>query len=207
MSSILLLGDNTRAEKYLADYTRDNNIPSYNITVMQDVKVDEARQLKKKISFKSSENRLFVIKKEITIEAQNALLKCVEEHEDMTHFIFHVEKEEDLLPTIRSRCFIVRLGNASSMSTQTEKLLEQFFSNPNADWNIIEELSLTFPEQGAEQFVSSLRCLMLKNTDNRQKILPYYNACKTTLQMLPFITNNNVNPKILLERALIAKNI
>ncbi len=203
MSSILIIGDNIQAQEYVSSYARDNSIPSHNITVMMDMKVEGARDLKKKIAFRSPENRLFVISNGITIEGQNALLKCVEEHDERTHFIFIVENEDELLSTVRSRCFVIRLGSESSAFSDTRLLLEHFFKSTTRDWNIIEQLSTIFLEKGPDQILRTLRLLMLENADNSQDICHYYAACKTTLKMLPLVANNNVNPKILLERALL----
>lgn len=53
----------------------------------------------------------------LTQEAGNALLKCIEEPPEQTLFIFAVQHEEAVLPTIVSRCHIIRLPVSRAVLT------------------------------------------------------------------------------------------
>lgn len=53
-------------------------------------------------------------------EAQNALLKTLEEPPGETDLYLLTESPEDLLPTVRSRCLVVDLGPTSSLLSEAE---------------------------------------------------------------------------------------
>lgn len=53
---------------------------------------------------------------QLTIEAGNALLKTLEEPPAGTHFILAANQPDSLLPTIRSRCHLIYVGNRTSSS-------------------------------------------------------------------------------------------
>ncbi len=55
----------------------------------------------------------------MTDDAQNALLKTLEEPPDNTTLILCADDDEQLLPTIRSRCARVRLGTVDARSIET----------------------------------------------------------------------------------------
>ncbi len=59
-------------------------------------------------------NRRFVVfmdANQMTMQAQNALLKTLEEHKENTIFLLITSNIYKLAPTIRSRCMILRFGN------------------------------------------------------------------------------------------------
>lgn len=73
--------------------------------------IDEARTLKEAAERKgvSGGKKIFIVStRGITKEAQNALLKIFEEPPESTHFFLIVPALETLLPTLRSRLFVLR---------------------------------------------------------------------------------------------------
>ena len=85
--------------------------------------IDDARKLKDAHAtrpFAENGRKYFILEIDsITHEAQNALLKIFEEPNEYARFFLIVPSEEMLLPTLRSRLFIVRTrsGLASDMGT------------------------------------------------------------------------------------------
>lgn len=79
--------------------------------------VDEVRELTRELSEKpfGGDGRAVLVRDahKMTPPAQNALLKTLEEPGAGTVFLLLAEQEEPLLPTIRSRCRIIRLGRLS----------------------------------------------------------------------------------------------
>lgn len=66
--------------------------------------IDDARKMKQLQAQKSLECQFFVVSAEhVTREAQNALLKILEEPTPRTHFFVLVRSADMLLPTLRSR--------------------------------------------------------------------------------------------------------
>jgi DNA polymerase III gamma/tau subunit len=76
--------------------------------------IDDARALREHQSQKSfsDSRKLFVIEaSQLTIEAQNALLKMFEEPTPNTHFFLLIYSKELLAPTVRSRVQIISAEN------------------------------------------------------------------------------------------------
>lgn len=71
------------------------------------IKIDEVKQLQRELVYKPFQGnaQIGVIfdAHMLTTEAQNALLKALEEQNDETHYILLTANEKDLLPTILSR--------------------------------------------------------------------------------------------------------
>lgn len=91
--------------------------------------IDEIRQIRRLISLGKS-----VIIQEahsLSVEAQNALLKTLEEPPERTQIILCAPSADLLLPTVVSRCFISDLGNLSypEISPQEKENLEKIL-----DW-------------------------------------------------------------------------
>jgi hypothetical protein len=98
--------------------------------------IDDARGLKtahstRPFSSKNDKNgkggrKFFIIEVDsITHEAQNALLKIFEEPNEYAHFFLIIPSEELLLPTLRSRLFMVR--TRATLVPNTRSLLVQDF--------------------------------------------------------------------------------
>ncbi len=70
--------------------------------------IDDVREFKRTLQFQPYECKhqvgLILQAEALTVEAQNALLKILEEPGDSTIFILTVSNEKSLLPTILSRC-------------------------------------------------------------------------------------------------------
>ncbi|MBI2020268.1 hypothetical protein HYS94_02500 [Candidatus Daviesbacteria bacterium] len=83
--------------------------------------IAEARKIKEHFSLKpySAKGRAVVLEdaSNLTIEAQNALLKTLEELPKEGLFILGVDNESKLLPTIISRCQVIHIPEVSSYPT------------------------------------------------------------------------------------------
>ncbi|MSU56489.1 MAG: hypothetical protein EXS51_04275 [Candidatus Taylorbacteria bacterium] len=96
-------------EKKLGYKTRDN--PDFRLESFEVFGIGEARALKESAERKAvtGGKKVFVISaRGVTSEAQNALLKMCEEAPEDTHFFLIVPVFESLLPTLRSRLFLIR---------------------------------------------------------------------------------------------------
>ncbi|MBR5230680.1 MAG: DNA polymerase III subunit delta' [Clostridia bacterium] len=77
------------------------------------IKVDDLREIIRALSYHASEGTRRVVLIEnaqrMTAQAQNALLKSLEEPDAETVFLLTASGETGLLPTVRSRCRVVRV--------------------------------------------------------------------------------------------------
>lgn len=203
MASIFLLGSRPNALEYIQNYITQYNIPSFDVENFEDVKVDDVRQIKKKLSLKSTNDRLFSFNGEITIEAQNALLKSIEEHSSSVHFIFSAEKEDHFLPTIRSRCFFVHLGGSSDEDSETERTISLFCSKAVCDWGLLDEIVDRINEKGIGVLILALRNNIRNNLEDTRKIMRYYDLSKELLRLLPLMDKNNLAVRTLVEKTFL----
>lgn len=103
----------------------------------EDVKlgIEEARKIKDFLSLKPYQGKksgvVVLTAENLTPEAQNALLKTLEESMGETVFILGVSSEEQLLPTIISRCKVINLKSipikdelVQKYQKEIDKLLE-----------------------------------------------------------------------------------
>lgn len=84
--------------------------------------IEQARQIKEHFSFKpyQAKGRVVILEDatSLTLEAQNALLKTLEELPEHALFILAAQSEDKLLPTVVSRCQIIRHPEDPEVSTQ-----------------------------------------------------------------------------------------
>jgi len=99
--------------------------------------IDDARGLKDSHAtrpFAENGKKIFILEADsITHEAQNALLKIFEEPNDYAHFFLIIHSEESLLPTLRSRLFMVRGSGVQDEDEKVDKNLANFLSGTKAE--------------------------------------------------------------------------
>lgn len=118
--------------------------------------IAEARKIKSHFSLKpySAKGRAVVLEdaSKLTIEAQNALLKTLEELPKEAVFILGASSDDSFLPTILSRCQIIRLQIADSLHTTdySEEIENLFLKSIEEKFEFIETL------KDREEFLHSL---------------------------------------------------
>ncbi|MCR4311287.1 MAG: hypothetical protein NUV54_01830 [Candidatus Taylorbacteria bacterium] len=107
--------------------------PDFSHTVYNSLGVDEAREIanaERTNPFRSGK-RIFVIEAQlITNEAQNALLKLLEEPKEATHFFLIGNATAQLLPTLLSRVSVI---NIDEKPTDTSEEILTFLTNSQAE--------------------------------------------------------------------------
>src|SRR3990167_8636780 len=111
MRAFILKGSGDSKKNYIEKYISEKGIKTYNILrFSESLKIDEVRQIRRMLAIGSigAGGRLIIIETTPTLEAQNALLKTLEELTAETDIFFC--EEEKLIPTVLSRCINIRLG-------------------------------------------------------------------------------------------------
>lgn len=98
------------------------------------------RQMQSETAFAGSKRFFLLAINFITREAQNALLKTLEEPRSNTHIFLMCKTEDMLLPTVRSRCQIIRFETTED-SKQLKEAEEFIALNPAGQ---LERLKKTF---------------------------------------------------------------
>ncbi len=138
--------------------------------------IDESRRIKELHSSKSfvtGSKRIFIIEcKSMTHEAQNSLLKIFEEPNEFTHFFILLPSVSILLPTLRSRLFIIEENKKDDKNL---KKAENFLKLSVKDKIIfVDDLAKKISDEEAEksdaiEFLSSLETVLVENGVEKNK--------------------------------------
>ena len=122
-------------EKHMGIFAHNN--PDVSLLAYKSFGIDEARTLSEnqsRASFAQSSNedpsrKIYLISADsFTHQAQNALLKTFEEPTLGTHFFIIVPHIDTILPTLRSRLVVARLGDAV-YDDETRTLAQKFLTS------------------------------------------------------------------------------
>ncbi len=211
MNSIILVGKLDDQEKIINDYLKKYSVANYNITRFPEkIIISDIRNIKRLVSRSSNGKRIIVFHENITLEAQNALLKTLEELPDDTFIFFFVSAVDRLIPTIISRSTIVRLlsETITDVSFSQEKLLSRFLSENDGEIKLA--LGLLLSEEVCvgnkidELIVSLRKALHVDIKDNnlikaeRERIL-----LEHILENYSLVVLNNLNKRLFLDMAVI----
>lgn len=119
MQSFLILSkDKNKVSSYISNFLKENNINPLDVDSQSFEKamgIEDARNIQKKILLKPFRGKakavIIDVFEGITTEAQNALLKVLEEPPANTIIMVLSPQKELLLPTIISRCKIIEIKN------------------------------------------------------------------------------------------------
>lgn len=158
--------------------------------------IEQARKIKEHFSLKpySAKGRAVVLEEagDLTPEAQNALLKIIEELPVDANFFLGVSALAQILPTVISRCEVISLEEATSKNRDTlfpqvEKLLE---SSLEERFQYIEKL------KEKEEFLHVLTSYFHQNLKpNSPERIEFLKALLQAEQW----ANQNVNLRAILE--------
>ncbi len=109
--------DNAGLEDALL-FAKQLGIEHQNTFTYEQLKIEDVRKIKDKSSIAVNEKEAFIFGK-IGFDAQNALLKLLEEHDRFRYFIFY--KTDDMLDTILSRAQSIKVKQSRQ---KNEELLE-----------------------------------------------------------------------------------
>ncbi len=151
-------------KKILASHLTSGNTNHPDLLYIKDgekLGIAEARKIKEHFSLKpySAKGRMVVLENAspLTIEAQNALLKTLEELPEDAALILGATSDANFLPTILSRCQIIRLEDSTS--------------NPNSKLEFTKDIEKLLSANTEERFGYIEK---LKNKDEFLKALILY---------------------------------
>ncbi len=210
MFGIILKGSKLSKDQYIDAYIKDNAVPIYNVVRFEDVfKIADARGLVKTLNTTTSsgKNRVIVIQANPNTESQNALLKTLEELPNDTKIIFC--GDEELLPTIQSRCFIKTLEYDSAESVFKDsdmQLVKSLISEPTAGGKIIilDKFFLNYDKPFVE-LIKMLRELLVNKIINGdfEKLNLVYFYLKQLDYKSGLVGSNNLNARLAAESILL----
>jgi DNA polymerase-3 subunit delta' len=106
------------------------------------ISINQARSLRTSLGLRPLKDSVLTVMipsaEKLTIEAQNALLKLLEEPPENTYFLLSTEDKSSLLPTVLSRVNVIRLNKLSS-----DQITDYFLSHNYEEPKIKVALALS----------------------------------------------------------------
>jgi DNA polymerase III delta prime subunit len=175
--------------------------------------IEEVKELQQSMRFKPFQEEvqvgIILNAQKLTHQAQNSMLKSLEDSSETSVYVLCVDNEKNLLPTIRSRGVILYpkreegTNEVTADNSETENVMETFFElSPIEQFNIIEEYSenkensLTFIN-GIEETLREELELDIKNgnIDSSQRNLEFLKVVEKSREKI----SSNCNRKLTLE--------
>ncbi len=210
MIPIILISPNPEeTEKYLKQFIVSNSIRSANIfKVMpekKEITVAQIREIKKSLTV-NAHARLFVFYEfqHATNEAQNALLKSLEENSFSTYFVMITDNEYAPLPTIRSRSKIVRSLFKKKEDTKLDTDISQLLSLIETSQDYVFLSNALLNNLTREEVLELLNNII---SYYREKLISFpiesTAILKKTMYLKRYEDNNNINPQLAFDILLI----
>ncbi len=191
MHSFLIVGGNLKSiEKAIEKLVRKNVSAKLEYEVK---KIEDTRNLARLTRLKTNKTLAIILKnfEQATPEAQSAFLKNLEEPRENLIYILTADSVHKLLPTIISRCQIIKL--AVKVSEPKNKKLANDFMNMQlgAKFNQINTMkSRENALEFVENFIMGLH-LLLSSTNERLLLTKNIKSANKT--RLALLANGNVN--------------
>lgn len=219
MQSFIITSQNKRTrETYIKEHAQKYTIHQFDITLtekdtakktVQSIGIEEIKKIQEKIFLKPLRSTIKLIVLEdahlLTPEAQNALLKVLEEPPANTHIILSTETKEALLPTIISRCQIIELETPKQALSATTREEVQAFIAALPELSLAERLKLA--EKLAKEKEKALIWIENLILVLREKLLETYALeivvlLKQLQALHTLLQTTNVNPRFAIEHTL-----
>lgn len=166
--------------------------------------IDNVREIQSLESKRASagEKKIFVISvNAITREAQNALLKTLEEPTAGTHFFILTQSVETLLPTLVSRMHVITLPEKKERTA----FAKQFLSSPAPSrLALIEDIIESKNKSDALELVNRLEDELHSRTNFRGREGVPTEAFEALQSVRSYLTDRSSSVKILLEYLSVA---
>lgn len=220
MHSFLIISKNKSSREEEANKICKNfNIDDFDINILEktadeSIGIEDIRNFQQKLSLKPFKSRFKsgIIKNadKLTIEAQNALLKTLEEPPQNTILILLSDRKELFLPTVLSRCKIIEIKEKISKipekdSTENLNILISLFScGVGEKLKIAQDHGKTKEEAAnfLENMILTSRQMLIKNinTSPEDKTLNLKNILLSLQKTYTIMKTTNVNPRLALEK-------
>ncbi len=222
-SFIIVAKDKEKRLGYARDYCAELNIDPLDITLIerdmetknaQSIGIEDVKNMQKKIFLKpfKSHTKAIIIEEShlLTNEAQNALLKVLEEPPMHTILILASETKETFLPTIISRCKVIELekDKVALSEKELEEYKEFITSLPNL--SIGEKLKKAEilakdKEKGIEwigKLILTLREKIIEAPDTLDTP-DTLNTLRALIKLSTLLRTTNANPRFAIENTLL----
>ena len=213
MLPIILVSKNKKdADYFLRKFIKENRIAKDRVYTIfplkKEILISQVREIKKEIAIAIPFPRLFIFYAfdSATSEAQNALLKSLEENTAKNQFVLVTENEHSVLPTLNSRAKIIRLKYKNMFDAKIDELHTNLLKNieRSTNYRFLADKPLTnLQKDDAKNFIEMVikyYRLKLANDPVFTKII------KKALYFRALLESNNLNPQLTCDNLLIFIN-
>ena len=182
----------------------DSNHPDYyeiNKEDTESIKIDEIREMQEKIYEKpiTSSKKVYVINnaEKMTVEAQNCLLKTLEEPPEFVSIILVSNNDNNLLTTIKSRCTKVAFTEENQKEL-TEEAKERYDALEKVFGHVEEYLSIDLlnkldvlykDKDNIFENLDFINMILIKKARHNEKYLDYIDYVEETKSKLKLNSN------------------
>lgn len=193
---------------YVESVRQKHQIPAhaifYIVPEKEELTIGQIREVRKETILHHPYPRLFLLASfdHANAEAQNALLKTLEEQNERNLFILTASVFENVLPTIRSRAEIVflRSTETDTITSETEALLTAIEKSPSPAF--LGHPSIVGINR--EKAIVMLRqIILLLHRKLRLGSSVSANTLKKTMEIADLLQNNNLNAQMAVDTVLI----
>jgi DNA polymerase III gamma/tau subunit len=164
--------------------------------------INEARQLRERAQLASENEEINVRAGAITEEAQNALLKTLEEPALGIRFIFHTPTSIQLLPTFLSRLLVSKVENVEGEENESEKIKKFLKADSEGRLKIVNDLIKKAGEEhkrAAIEFLDRLEKYIAENVEAEKIGEELAFALREIRQGRTYLYDKSGTPKLVLE--------
>lgn len=209
MQSFLVTGQEEDAPKNFAlNFLKEKKVDKFDITLIEEEKavgIGVIREFQKKIFLKpmGSENKAVILNASdgITIEAQNSLLKILEEPPNNTYIFILSKNKDGILPTILSRAKTIELKKSKVITneeiSESKELLDSVLSMAiSKKLKLAQNLSKDKKNSLAEleKFITAGRERLYENPNKKNS-----QVVRTLVKTHTVIKSTNTNLRLTLE--------
>lgn len=221
VSFIIIAKEKEKRESYREDFAKKHDINIFDISVIsketdtktstQSIGIETIKLIQKKLYFKpiKSADKMVVVEEAqlLTPQAQNALLKVLEEPPANTFILLEADSQDALLPTILSRCQIITLAHAQKkLSEKKITELRQFIEvlpNLSIGERLKQAEILAKDKEKALSWIENL-ILFLREDLLENYALEYAQAIRKLQSLHTLLKTTNVNPRFAIEQTFLS---
>lgn len=197
MTSFYLRGEKKNQEEYIVHFIQEHEIPPYLIMRFEaPFSIKNAHDLGAFLAMAigKSEQKMIIIPSDMSIEAQNALLKKIEELDENT-FLFVTESGgQEVLPTVLSRLFEIRLEDAhSDADEEVMKRIGDILHSKNDVISIMQNTKFfsEYKDDSVREVIGVLRTVVL-DEQNAYAV----RVLEKIMVNLELYLNNNIHKRV-----------
>ncbi len=207
----ILVGDKEKIVAEVLDFCQKNLVPKEKFlsSIFQynfdRVLIDDTRAIVARSAMKAEtgSKTIFIISfNQITTEAQNSFLKCIEEPTKDTIFFFVVPDSNFFLPTVLSRAVLIKENEKKSKNFLKELLDKNIGERIKFIDSVVKEIKdEKKPKSFAKEIIESLIIELEKGISSNPE---YFDSLKKLQIINNYIADQSSSTKILLEKAVLS---